>query len=494
MRGGTRTRSSIGGINLFLVLLFSVLALLSIFELLALQAVTNGNMSQMPDALESYSNDGTHTRRSKVTVTPKKRRRTLPGGYQSPVDSMLNNFPNDAVETEVKKHDRWIVDSLAHINTFSADDAKQYTSIGPTASSPKLITMIILTVNRAVPYVAVTLSTLLRGHSPNTFMQYIDLHVINIERRPRRTPYTFFTDLERRLSSFIKFEDWQSGYKETEHIAKMNNPQALYMENQRIDIIRSLKICKERKSQWCLIIEDDAVFPVNFVGKFRTYVDVDKYENATLPGGPSQTYDSPPLDPAADNSTGPVYRGRVAMVKLYVPFNDAMVLTSQADNVRSGGNIKASDYSMDSYRMNAALDLYEAKDMQKIKVEYKIRASWTMYGGVANAFLYDKIDMLTAFLSTKKRMQAYPTDALLNYDLTVETKLSLLETHPSMVGHIGYYREHLDAGRGIGEISTDIRFQLDDGPQEEQQEESKKAKRKRVHVHVDTSGARAKIK
>ena len=57
----------------------------------------------------------------------------------------------------------------------------------------------------------------------------------------------------------------------------------------------------------------------------------------------------------------------------------------------------------------------------------------------------------------------YPTDTLLNFDFIVGTKLALLETHPSMVGHIGYYRENLDGGKGIGEISTDIRFKLDDG-------------------------------
>ena len=438
--------------------LFLTLFTIASIEFYALHSLTGGDVSQLSGALAldrptTTADDVISKKRRK-----RKRRTSLANNYQSPVDSMLNGFSNDAMEREIHKHDRWVVDSQAFLHTFDAD---KYQAASTTTEQTKLMTIIILTINRSVPYVSVALSTLIRGHTPETFRKYIDLHVVNIERRPDRTPNTYFADLERKLGSFFRFWDWSEHYKETEHIRKMNKPEVLYMEDQRIDVIRSLKLCKERNSAWCLSVEDDAVFPVGFAPTFDRYINVERYENATLPGGAKQNYDSPPLKAGEDNSTGPVMFGRLGFIKLYVPYNDG--LADGLGKGKSGGNIKAAEYSLDDYHSERALDLYEESTLENAKVDYRVKASWTMYGGVANAYPKDKLDMLISYLSNTKRFKNYPTDTLLNFDFIVGTKLALLETHPSMVGHIGYYRENLDAGKGIGEISTDIRFKLDDG-------------------------------
>ena len=450
--------------------LFLTLFTIASIEFYALQTLTGGDVSQISGALALdrlpiiIADDGrrpksnSHGRPNNMSPRKRIRRTSLANNYQSPVDSMLNGFPNDAMEREIQKHDRWVVDSQAFLHTF---DAEKYQGASTSTNHKKLMTIIVLTINRSVPYVSVVLSTLIRGHTPEVFERYIDLHVINIERRPDRTPNTYFADLQRKLGSFIHFWDWSDHYKETDHIRKMNKPQVLYMEDQRIDIIRSLKLCKERNSAWCLLVEDDAVFPVGFAFKFDQYINVERYENATLPGGAKQNYDSPQLEPGADNSTGPVMSGRLGFVKLYVPYNDG--LADGLGKGKSGGNIKAAEYSLDDYHRERALDLYEEDTLKNAEVHYRVQASWTMYGGVANSYPKDKLDMLISYLQHTKRFKNYPTDTLLNFDFIVGTKLALLETHPSMVGHIGYYRENLDAGRGIGEISTDIRFKIDDG-------------------------------
>ena len=436
--------------------LFLALFTIASIEFYALKSLTGGNVSQTFGALTISDRPPTPDDDGRPQKKRKRRRTALANNYQSPVDSMLiSGFPNDAMEREVQKHDRWVVDSQAFLHTF---DAEKYQAASPSMER-KMLTIIILTINRSVPYVSVALSTLIRGHTPKTFTKHIELHVINVERRPDRSPNTYFSVLERKLGSFIHFWDWSEHYKETDHIREMNEPQVLYIEDQRIDIIRSMKLCKERKSDWCLLVEDDAVFPVGFASKFDQHVNVQRYENATLPGGAKRNYDSPALEFGEDNSTGPVVSGRLGFVKLYVPYNDGL-----AAKLGNGSpNIKSAEYSLDDYHSERALDLYEENDVENAKVDYRVCASWTLYGGVANAYPKDKLDMLISYLTNTKRYKNYPTDTLLNSDFIINTKLALLETHPSMVGHIGYYRENVDAGKGIGEISTDIRFSLDDG-------------------------------
>lgn len=155
-------------------------------------------------------------------------------GYQSPVESMTPNFPNRIVEKEVTKHDRLVVESLAFVNAFNS--AQKYLGLQrkqlkqsdkasvsghlhnkqllvpsrtSSASSPETLTLVFLTVNRAVPYIAVALASLIRGHTPEIFVKRLNVHVCNLEKRSDRIKsFHLFETLKERFP-FITFHSWR---------------------------------------------------------------------------------------------------------------------------------------------------------------------------------------------------------------------------------------------------------------------------------------------
>mmetsp|Transcript_3133 Transcript_3133/g.6783 ORF Transcript_3133/g.6783 Transcript_3133/m.6783 type:complete len:435 (-) Transcript_3133:883-2187(-) len=353
---------------------------------------------------------------------------TFDDRYRSPVESMLPHFANRAVEKEMAKHDRLVVDSLAYLTSFNS--AQEYAElINRQPDSSKKLTIVILTVNRAVPYVAVTLASLIRGHSKEEFAEKLNVHVCNLEKRPDRiNTYYLFQTLRERLGGFISFHSWNEKYPELSSIKRKG---ILYMEEQRRDYIKALTMCKEAGSKWCVVLEDDTVLP-------------DELECERLSGG---------------NGTFVVDATKLMLVKLYAPFNNAFD--------KSGKSMSSKEYGRagEGYDKDRAIDVVEARENgESVKeVKYSLKLSTAGYGIVSNAYPAHILDPMIDYLTNNKFQQGQPTDTAINFLYYLKTKKTILEMRPSLVNHVGHYSENNNGGASVGKrLSTDVRFQIDD--------------------------------
>ena len=388
--------------------------------------------------------------------------------YRSPVESMIPNFPNRVVEKEVTKHDRLVVDSLAFVNSFNwakkyldliqqrkqsqqSDSAsvsghllnKQLHVPRPSqTSSPEPLTLVFLTVNRAVPYIAVALASLIRGHTPEIFVERLNVHVCNLEKRSDRIKsFHLFETLKERFP-FITFHSWNEKYPELKSVRGYD----VFMEEQRRDYVKALKICKEAAGPWCQIYEDDTLFPMRFVKKFDKIAgSKDVLESAGL-GGSGKTMQ--------------IQKSKLLMIKLYNPFNDPL---------SKERNLYSEMYEQEAYDSDRAITAVEARDKGRSpdETKYSFQISLSGYGIVSNAYPLSSVEPLIEYLETEKFQRGHPTDTSINFSYPIRSKKKVLEVTPSLVNHIGFYSENQDyLGQGAAlskSISTDVRFNIDDG-------------------------------
>jgi len=421
--------------------------------------------------------------------------------YTSPVESLFrdHDFPNDAVERELRRHDRFVVESLAYIARFddrstakfvdaetkfrasssSAGAAGRGAGVGGgsgNGNGGKPIALVVLTAHRDVPYLAVLVSMLLRGHDPAVFAESMDVHIVNVERRPgRRDYYPLFEDLRRKIGTFVHFHDWTAIYPQHSDLGDRT-----YRADQRIDYVRAMRLCQSESSsevegspsRWCVLMEDDAVPAVDFATKFRRYVDRDIFPNAT------------------ESGTDDVALEDVFLLRLYTPFAPfqwrkvkeppTTAGRRQGQQGAAGQNVilanqgeryKPTHKEM-IYNANRALDYNEAQYRGVLpaekKIAYKVKYNPERYGTVAIAYPTITLNRTIAYLERTDSRKGITSDISLGFDADPflrEENLNRLGTVPSLVNHLGIYSDHSggDWGRGV---STDIRFKLDDGPSE----------------------------
>ena len=389
--------------------------------------------------------------------------------YQSPVESMIPRFPNGIVEKEVVKHDRLVVESLAFVNSFKGgkkyldliqqrkqsnksnsvsvsghlrNKQLQVPSRTTSVPSPEPLTVVFLTVNRAVPYIAVALASLIRGHTPETFVERLSVHVCNLEKRKDRIQTFHLFDTLKERFPFITFHSWNEKYPELKSVRGYN----VFMEEQRRDYVKALKICKEAAGPWCQIYEDDTLFPARFAQKFDKIISAkDVLESAGL-GGSRKTIEIP--------------ISKLLMVKLYNPYNDPL---------SKERNIYSEMYGQEAYNSDRAITAMEARDEGKAPEEtkYSFQISLSGYGIVSNAYPLSSVEPLIQYLETNKFQVGHPTDTSINFSFPMKSKKKVMEVTPSLVNHIGFYSENQDyKGQGATlskSISTDVRFNIDDG-------------------------------
>ena len=409
------------------------------FDFLA--APEDGRTNATKDLQNTTSNDSSNTK-------PKSRT------YQSPIESMLPDPSNPMLQRELMKHDRYVVDSLAYIQTFNS--AQKYAtaqlslrgsgnlivadSLRESATDENKITVVLLTVNRAIPYIAVALASLLRGHSPKEFVQDFNVHVCNLEKRSSRRTYPLWDILKERLP-FLTYHDWTDKYPELKSIRQST---VLYMEEQRRDYVKALKICKEASTKWCIVFEDDVVFPNRFADKFNRLIGRnDKIDFERLGG----------------NGTIAVDASKVFMVKLFNQHN------REGAGAKEGG-FSDEKYIRNRYDLERAVDVLEMREkgLDMEEVQYNFRMSLGLYGLVSNAYPSTTLHQMIDFLENSNHQLGMPTDTLLGANFMFKSKKKALEINPSLVNHIGFYSEGENNGAslGLGRLATDVRFQIDD--------------------------------
>jgi len=334
---------------------------------------------------------------------------------------------NAAIAREIQRHDRYVVDSMVYWSRFDEEQAARYSSAKDrTTGAP--ISLVILAVNRYLPYLSILLGTLLRGHTPIDLAEF-DLHVVNVDRRMWKSEhFSLLDDFRDKLGSFVTFHEWTSQYNAT---AGIEDPTEHYYADTRFDHIRALKLCQANGSEYCIVLEDDALPCVGFLHKFRQYVDVEEYQVGSKI----------------------ISRDNVAVMKLYNAWNDPIFRTSLFQQK-----------GIEQYPVDRALDIYEAKARgQEVGViEHRISMSMRKYGIIAEAYHSSVVPRLLAYLE-EAGTGTFPVDGLINKFFIEDSGLERLTVDPSMVNHIGYMSEHFnDAQINTKRISTDVRFQLDD--------------------------------
>jgi len=326
-----------------------------------------------------------------------------------------------------------VVDNMVYWSRFNASQAARYAQ--NSTAGPKQLTLVVLTVNRYIPYLSVFLGALIRGHTTNDLAQ-LDLHVVNVERRQGKVKYSLFDDFRKKLASFVSFHDWTDQYEESATLTDSNKQ---YYANQRKDYIRALKLCQSKGTSYCLVFEDDAVPCAGFLKKFQRYVDLTEYRVFANPDD-------------EDAKAEVVSRDQVGVMKLFNSWNDGH--TSEGLSRR---------YAVEDYPRDQALDAYEAKAVGRRmeEIQHRISPSRRSYGLVGDAYHASVVQKLIDFLELHAKV--YPVDSLINKRFIEESKLKRLVVNPSMINHIGHMSEHMnDFEINAQRIATDVRFQLDD--------------------------------
>ena len=385
-------------------------------------AKTTGNATAARGIGQQIIGTAQKTMPTTMTTDPSSGTGTDTATSTSPVASMLSDFPNRAIEREVRRHDRYVVDGLAFINTI-----KGFTVSNATVPMDKPFTVVILTRNRAVPYIAVLLSMLLRGHAPRMFRLMLDIHVINVERRKGKERYHLFDAMERKFSQLMTFHRWTEPYGEIEDSVQNDSDQdrgKWFDDNQRLDYIRALELCQSVVSKWCLVLQDDALPVDNFVGNLQHYID-------------RQTYVV-----KGNNGTEEIALENVGMIKLFSAYN-----CGEADNERA---LRRKEYAETQYHA----------DIEQTKIrKFAHRFSTTPpCGALAEAFPSTVLTKVASYLEAQEGQ----VDKLFqNFATTGHNNLTVLELSQTMVNHIGFVSEV--NGGDFDEISTDVRFSLTRG-------------------------------
>ena len=331
------------------------------------------------------------------------------------------NYPNRAIANEMARADHYVVDSVAYLAGFEDGNNKSYTIA--TNAEPKPITLIVLTVNRSVPYLAVLVASLLRGNEPQTLAKNINWHIINVERRACKCHFQLFDDLEARLP-FITFHDWSRKYSFTElsdfGFGWHNNSKAQFFGGQQIDYFRALNLCLEMGSAWCSIMEDDVILTHDYVGKFlRLVSEIKEDEN-------------------------------ILTVSSYNSFNDRF---SKKRKITSNAYAESQQYEEDRTAQKYI-------DPSTSKIRYQLDDLTRTFGISANSYPRKVIGNVLQYI--KEKCKGLVTDLCIMREMNSDKPgYAKKAASPSLANHIGHYSEHrLGYDPTFEWMSSDARFQI----------------------------------
>lgn len=333
---------------------------------------------------------------------------------ESSVASMMGNFSSVEVERAVQRHDRYLVDSWSHLDNFGRKQVARYIKHAKQrkmeSRERRRLTVVILTINRTLPYIMVLLSVLIRGHTPKDFINELDVHVANIERRKGRESYHWFDILRHKLP-FITFHIWTETHGEYDTITDETE---WYLAHQRLDYIRALKVCQEKESPWCIVMEDDAVPCVGFVHKFRKFVDREEF----------RVHGIRPVSPRKMLGGGQV-----------IDF-------SAASNNQRGGPILVPVLKVSNIKLYEWGGEVIAQPVGGNEVQHEPHFSNQAYGLVAEAFPQHSVDQIIAHLEVNDARGKHPVDLEINGQFKKANGLDRIVMVPSLVDHIGFISEH----------------------------------------------------
>lgn len=357
-------------------------------------------------------------------------------GY--PKMTHLLDYATSAAEMEIEKHDRILVQSMYFMRAHDFTPLeKMYQQYNHTVE--KKVCLNIYLCNRRVPYINALIMSLVSYSNNERQMDLLQaqIHLLNTEKRKERLHFKY---LREKLSPLPFVHQVHNITYRDEIYANITDRDLSFREMFISDEISGLKICIESGLAYCLMVEEDAVVPVDFMTLLSKQViePLEKKGIIHLDG-----------------------TGSISVLSLYSYYN----LVVKGTNRLHYPEYTKQKYYHDVAKLNS--ERY-SRTMPPFEQNYKIEEKDYMYGTVAMMYTRDSAIKLVEFLQRVGVDPIHNADEFMNANEYFPTEMKIPRKHvyPSLVNHIGYYSERMAdlKQRGMfSQLNTDSRFMFDAG-------------------------------
>jgi hypothetical protein len=357
-------------------------------------------------------------------------------GY--PKMTHLLDYATSAVELEIEKHDRILVQGMHFMANHDFHPLGQIIQ----QHSPhvkKNVCLNIYLCNRRVPYINSLIMSLVAYSSNETQMDLLQaqIHLLNTEKRNDRLDFKYLRDKLSKLPFVHKVHNIT--YRD-EIYANITDRELTFREMFISDEISGLKICIESGLAYCIMMEEDAIVPVDFMTLLNQQV-IEPLEREGIIH--------------VDGT------GSISVLSLYSYYNLV---------VKGSNRLHYPEYTKQRYYHDAAKLNSErySRTMPPFERQYKISEKDYMYGTVAMMYTRESAKKLIEFLQRVGVDPIHNADEFMNANEYFPTEMGIprKHVHPSLVNHIGYYSERMAdlKERGMfSQLNTDSRFMFDAG-------------------------------
>lgn len=370
-------------------------------------------------------------------------------GY--PKSTHLVDYQTAATETEIEKHDRLLVQGMQYMKSFlkadktrigslkSNDAAEEQSDLGK--KSKPTVCLNIYLCNRRIPYInslLMSLTSFSNQSSENEFKRTAQVHLLNTEKRDGRMHFPYLKEKLSKMSFVHKVHNITYPDEIYSHIT---HRELDFRETFISDTISGLKICIESGLPYCVMMEEDAIVPVDFMSLLLKQV--------IQPLEKRGTFNS-------EDGTG-----EISVLSLYSYYNLVFF---------GPHRLHYSRYSKNKYKEDRAKVNIERWGMNMLpyQARFKVTEKNYKYGTVAMLYTRQSAMKLVKYLQKVGVDPIHNADEFINADEYFPTVVGVKRKHvsPSLINHIGYYSErmaHVKARGMFSQLNTDSRFVYDAG-------------------------------
>ncbi len=377
-------------------------------------------------------------------------------GY--PKNTHLVDYSTSATEKEIERHDRFLVQGMQYMSSYLkssaseintrrkiiSDDNKEGSTHTENNNSGKANHKVCLNIylcNRRIPYINslfMTLTSFSNKRSEQDFLQNAQVHLLNTEKRPGRTDFAY---LKNRLSQLHFIHNVHNITYPDEIYSQITDRELDFRETFISDTISGLKICVQSGLPYCVMMEEDAVVPVDFMTLLLEQV-IQPLEKQGA------------LNPKDGT-------GSISVVSLYSYYNLVFFGPHRLHYQRYSKN----KYQDDRAKMNIERWGW---NMLPYQPQFHVKEKEYKYGTVAMLYTRQSAITLVKYLQNVGVNPIHNADEFINAEEYFPTVMGVKRKHvtPSLVNHIGYYSErmaHVKARGMFSQLNTDSRFMYDAG-------------------------------
>ena len=420
----------------------------SLSEIIVPSFSTQDQDSEDPNALQSmYAHTPmTHDdflKRSRITQEETHEEEKVGKNWQDlpeksfPKSSQIMDYYTSATELEIEKHDRLLVQGMVFMKQqMSHPDMIELYTPSPQQKEQQFICLNIYLCNRSVPYINALLMSMLSHSSTdhvNTFLETTQVRMLNTEKRPGKTYFPYMTNVLSKLPFIHKVHD--VNYSDKIYRLQWDLD---FREQFISDEISGLNICIESGLPYCIMMEEDAVVPVDFTSLLLEHVIGPLEKEGIL------------------NRAG---KGQVSLISLYSYYN----LVHFGEE-----RLHYSSYAKERYRQERAKSNAErfSEGLPPYAPNYKVTEKVYKYGTVAILYTRESAIKLVDYLRSVGVEPIHNADEFINAEEYFPEVMQIPRRHvePSLVNHIGFYSERMGSGdKMFSQLNTDVRFMYDAG-------------------------------